>query len=102
SGSGLDSLSRKPDFVVVTEPDFVVVTRRSELVARLHIHHSPSRIEVVTSFHKHPIEILSDAMLSAVVLHPLLGSSLMGLFRYNFFAGGSRPRGRKSANCQAA
>ncbi|HEY8086072.1 MAG TPA: sterol desaturase family protein [Methylophilaceae bacterium] len=51
------------------------------------IHHSPSRIELVTSFYKHPIEILSDAILSAVVLYPFLGSSLMGAFWYNFFAG---------------
>jgi sterol desaturase/sphingolipid hydroxylase (fatty acid hydroxylase superfamily) len=32
------------------------------------IHHSPSRIEIATSFYKHPIEILSDAILSALVL----------------------------------
>lgn len=51
------------------------------------IHHSPSRIELVTSFYKHPIEILSDAILSAVILYPLLGCSLMGAFWYNFFAG---------------
>jgi sterol desaturase/sphingolipid hydroxylase (fatty acid hydroxylase superfamily) len=50
------------------------------------IHHSPSRIELVTSFYKHPIEILSDAILSAIVLYPLLGCSLMGAFWYNFFA----------------
>jgi sterol desaturase/sphingolipid hydroxylase (fatty acid hydroxylase superfamily) len=51
------------------------------------IHHSPSRIELVTSFYKHPVEILSDAILSALVLYPLLGCSLMGAFWYNFFAG---------------
>jgi sterol desaturase/sphingolipid hydroxylase (fatty acid hydroxylase superfamily) len=51
------------------------------------IHHSPSRIEIVTSFYKHPIEIFSDAVLSALVLYPLLGCSLMGAFWYNFFAG---------------
>lgn len=51
------------------------------------IHHSPTRIELVTSFYKHPIEILSDALLSALVLYPLLGCSLMGAFWYNFFAG---------------
>lgn len=51
------------------------------------IHHSPSRIEVMTSFYKHPIEILCDAALSAVVLYPLLGCSLLGGFWYNFFAG---------------
>ena len=50
------------------------------------IHHSPSRIEVMTSFYKHPIEILCDAILSAVILYPLLGCSLTGLFWYNFFA----------------
>jgi sterol desaturase/sphingolipid hydroxylase (fatty acid hydroxylase superfamily) len=51
------------------------------------VHHSPSRIEVMTSFYKHPIEILCDAALSAVVLYSLLGCSLLGGFWYNFFAG---------------
>ena len=51
------------------------------------IHHSPSRIELVTSFYKHPVEILCDAVLSAVILYPFLGCSLMGAFWYNFFAG---------------
>lgn len=50
------------------------------------VHHSPARIELMTSFYKHPIEILSDAILSAVVLYPLLGCSMMGAFWYNFFA----------------
>lgn len=50
------------------------------------IHHSPSRIEMATSFYKHPLEILSDAILSALVLYPLLGCSMMGAFWYNFFA----------------
>lgn len=51
------------------------------------IHHSPSRIELMTSFYKHPIEILCDSILSAVLLYPLLGCSLLGAFWYNFFAG---------------
>jgi len=51
------------------------------------LHHSPSRIEAVTSFYKHPIEILTDAILSALILYPLLGCSLMGMFWYNCFAG---------------
>jgi len=51
------------------------------------VHHSPSRIEVATSFFKHPVEILADAILSALVLYPLLGCSMMGAFWYNFFAG---------------
>lgn len=50
------------------------------------VHHSPSRIEALTSFYKHPVEILSDALLSALVLYPLLGCSMLGAFWYNFFA----------------
>jgi sterol desaturase/sphingolipid hydroxylase (fatty acid hydroxylase superfamily) len=50
------------------------------------VHHSPSRIEIATSFYKHPLEILSDAILSALVLYPLLGCSMMGAFWYNFLA----------------
>jgi sterol desaturase/sphingolipid hydroxylase (fatty acid hydroxylase superfamily) len=41
----------------------------------------------MTSFYKHPIEILFDAVLSAVILYPVLGSSLVGAFWYNFYAG---------------
>jgi sterol desaturase/sphingolipid hydroxylase (fatty acid hydroxylase superfamily) len=50
------------------------------------LHHSPSRIEALTSFYKHPLEILSDSLLAALVLFPLLGCSMMGAFWFNFFA----------------
>jgi sterol desaturase/sphingolipid hydroxylase (fatty acid hydroxylase superfamily) len=50
------------------------------------IHHSPARIEVATSFYKHPVEIMSDSLLGALVLYPLLGISLEGAFWNNFFA----------------
>ena len=50
------------------------------------IHHSPARIEAVTSFYKHPLEIVSDSLLSALILYPLLGASLAGAFWTNFFA----------------
>jgi sterol desaturase/sphingolipid hydroxylase (fatty acid hydroxylase superfamily) len=50
------------------------------------IHPSPSRIELLTSFYKHPVEILSDAILIALILYPLLGCSMMDAFWYNFFA----------------
>lgn len=50
------------------------------------IHHSPSRIEILTSFYKHPVEIFVNSMLSAVILYPLLGCSLIGAVWYNFFA----------------
>jgi sterol desaturase/sphingolipid hydroxylase (fatty acid hydroxylase superfamily) len=51
------------------------------------LHHSPSRIEVATSFYKHPVEILIDAALSAVILYLFLGASLEGAYWYTFFAG---------------
>lgn len=50
------------------------------------LHHSPQRIEVLTSFYKHPIEILADSILSAIIMYVLLGSSLEGAFWFNFFA----------------
>jgi sterol desaturase/sphingolipid hydroxylase (fatty acid hydroxylase superfamily) len=37
------------------------------------IHHSPARIEVVTSFYKHPLEILLNGLLSSLILHVLVG-----------------------------
>jgi sterol desaturase/sphingolipid hydroxylase (fatty acid hydroxylase superfamily) len=39
------------------------------------VHHSPQRIEVVTSFYKHPIEILVNGVLSSVVLYLVVGLS---------------------------
>jgi sterol desaturase/sphingolipid hydroxylase (fatty acid hydroxylase superfamily) len=50
------------------------------------IHHSASRIEILTSFYKHPIEILTNSFLTALILFPFLGVSLMASFWYNFFA----------------
>lgn len=37
------------------------------------VHHSPQRIEVVTSFYKHPIEILVNGALSSFVLYAVVG-----------------------------
>jgi len=50
------------------------------------LHHSASRIEVLTSFYKHPFEILVNAFIAAVILFPVLGVSLLASFWYNFFA----------------
>jgi sterol desaturase/sphingolipid hydroxylase (fatty acid hydroxylase superfamily) len=50
------------------------------------LHHSPKRIETLTSFYKHPIEILADSALSGVIIYVLLGASLEGAFWFNFFA----------------
>ncbi len=40
------------------------------------IHHSAGRLEVLTSFYKHPLEILLNSMLSAMICYPLMGCSL--------------------------
>lgn len=39
------------------------------------VHHSPQRIEVITSFYKHPLEILVDSVLMTFLLYPILGLS---------------------------
>jgi sterol desaturase/sphingolipid hydroxylase (fatty acid hydroxylase superfamily) len=50
------------------------------------LHHSPQRIETLTSFYKHPVEILADSLLAAIVVYILLGASLEGAYWFNFFA----------------
>lgn len=37
------------------------------------VHHSPQRIEVITSFYKHPLELLLNSILSSLVLYGLCG-----------------------------
>jgi sterol desaturase/sphingolipid hydroxylase (fatty acid hydroxylase superfamily) len=37
------------------------------------VHHSPQRIEIITSFYKHPLEILLNSLLSSVVLYGAFG-----------------------------
>jgi sterol desaturase/sphingolipid hydroxylase (fatty acid hydroxylase superfamily) len=37
------------------------------------VHHSPARIEVLTSFYKHPLEILANAWISSSLLVVVLG-----------------------------
>lgn len=37
------------------------------------LHHSPQRIEVVTSFYKHPLELVLNGVLSSVVLYTVCG-----------------------------
>jgi len=38
-------------------------------------HHSPSRIEAITSFYKHPLEIIIDSQIMAVLSYSVLGIS---------------------------
>ena len=39
------------------------------------VHHSPQRIEVITSFYKHPLEILVNSVLSSAILYLVVGLS---------------------------
>jgi sterol desaturase/sphingolipid hydroxylase (fatty acid hydroxylase superfamily) len=39
------------------------------------VHHSPQRIEVITSFYKHPVEILVNSVLSSAILYLVVGLS---------------------------
>jgi len=50
------------------------------------IHHSPSRIEVMTAFYKHPLEITADSMIVSALMFSLLGASMAGAAWYNVFA----------------
>ncbi len=42
------------------------------------IHHSPQRIEVITSFYKHPGEMLVNSLIGSVLVYTLLGLNLEG------------------------
>jgi sterol desaturase/sphingolipid hydroxylase (fatty acid hydroxylase superfamily) len=37
------------------------------------VHHSPQRIEVITSFYKHPFELIVNGLLSSAILYLLVG-----------------------------
>jgi sterol desaturase/sphingolipid hydroxylase (fatty acid hydroxylase superfamily) len=39
------------------------------------LHHSPARVEILTAFYKHPLEICAESMLSAALLYLGLGLS---------------------------
>lgn len=44
-------------------------------VALHRTHHSPTRLEVITSFYKHPLELLANGLLSSALLTVVLGLS---------------------------
>lgn len=50
------------------------------------IHHSASRIETLTSFYKHPLEIAVNSVLSTAVIFVLMGASVGASPWYSFFA----------------
>lgn len=50
------------------------------------IHHSPARIEVLTSFYKHPLEIVVNSILMSVIVYVIFGGSIEAAAWYNVFA----------------
>ncbi|WP_338690250.1 sterol desaturase family protein [Haloferula helveola] len=46
------------------------------------LHHSPRRIELLASFYKHPVEILINSVLSALIVYTLLGLSVQAAAIY--------------------
>ncbi|MFT3924258.1 MAG: sterol desaturase family protein [Myxococcales bacterium] len=50
---------------------------RSDVLWRyLHqFHHSPQRLEAITAFYKHPLELVSNSMITSLVLYVLCGLS---------------------------
>ncbi|MEL7296391.1 MAG: sterol desaturase family protein [Pseudomonadota bacterium] len=49
----------------------------SSLLWRLlhQLHHSPQRLELITSFYKHPLEIVLNGILSSTILYVLVGAN---------------------------
>jgi hypothetical protein len=46
------------------------------------IHHSARRLEILTSFYKHPLEIWINSILSSLIVYPLFGGSLRAAAYY--------------------
>jgi sterol desaturase/sphingolipid hydroxylase (fatty acid hydroxylase superfamily) len=49
------------------------------------IHHSPRRLEVITSFYKHPVEMVVNSVIGSVLVYTVLGLSLEAAAMYTFF-----------------
>ncbi|WP_230370591.1 sterol desaturase family protein [Paludibacterium denitrificans] len=50
------------------------------------LHHSPSRIEVLTSFYKHPIEIASDLIITSLLVYCIFGGTAEAGARTSLFS----------------
>jgi sterol desaturase/sphingolipid hydroxylase (fatty acid hydroxylase superfamily) len=48
------------------------------------IHHSPQRIEVITSFYKHPLEMFVNSIIGSLLVYSFLGLTLKGGAVYTF------------------
>jgi sterol desaturase/sphingolipid hydroxylase (fatty acid hydroxylase superfamily) len=50
------------------------------------VHHSPARIELLTAFYKHPVEIAADSIISSMLMFLVLGASPEAGAWFNVFA----------------
>lgn len=49
------------------------------------VHHSPSRIELMTSFYKHPVEIAADSIIAGFLIYCVFGGSALAGAWTSFF-----------------
>lgn len=49
------------------------------------IHHSPQRLEVITSFYKHPLEMTVNSIIGSLLVYTILGLSVSGGAIYTLF-----------------
>lgn len=52
------------------------------------VHHSPARIEMLTAFYKHPLEIAVNSIIAGIIMFTFLGASIEGAAWFNVFAAG--------------
>jgi len=50
------------------------------------LHHSPKRIEVIVSFYKHPLEIISNSIIVMIFVYPILGLTTEANSWMSFFS----------------
>lgn len=49
------------------------------------IHHSPQRLEVITSFYKHPLEMIMNSIVGSVLVYCILGLNVYAAAIYTLF-----------------
>lgn len=49
------------------------------------VHHSPQRLEVITSFYKHPLEMIVNSVIGASLVYGVLGLSVEAAAAYTLF-----------------
>jgi len=49
------------------------------------LHHSPQRLETMTTFYKHPAEVAANSLISAIITYLLFGLTVEGAMAYTAF-----------------